>query len=83
MSNVASNKNSNGNSKSHIDWLEKAIVNEHLDYFEYSEFKNIQPIGNGSFGSVSRANWRNTDTIFALKCFDNRKSTLKGVVNEV
>lgn len=79
MSNISNNKNSN----SHIDWLEKAIANEHLDYFEYSEFNNIQPIGNGSFGSVSRANWKNTDTIFALKCFDNRKSTLKAVVNEV
>ena len=67
----------------YIVWLEKSITDEYFKYYEYSDFKNIQPIGNSSFGTVSRANWKNTDTIFALKCFDNRKSTLKGVVNEV
>ena len=45
------------------DWLENSITNGYLDYHEYSEFKNIQPLGNGSYGSVVRANWKNTDTI--------------------
>ena len=57
----------------YVDWLENAIANEHLDYFEYSEFKNIQPIGKGSYGSVFRGNWKNTNTIFALKFFNNQK----------
>ena len=78
MSNVTNNKDSYS-----PDWLEKAIDNEHLDYFEYSEFKNIQPIGNGAFGSVFRADWKGTDTTFALKSFNNQKSTLKELVNEV
>ncbi len=67
----------------YIDWLENSIVNEYFNYYEYSDFKNIQPIGIGAFGKVSRANWKDTNTIFALKSFDNHKLTLKEVVNEV
>ena len=67
----------------YVDWLEKSIANEYFNYYEYSDFNNIQPIGSGNFGKVSRANWKDTDTIFALKSFDNYKLTLKEVVNEV
>jgi len=68
-----------------IDWFEKSIANEYLNYYEYSDFQNIQRIGKGAFGKVYRANWKKTDTTFALKSFDdvNNKSTLKEVVNEV
>ena len=78
MSNV---KDSSYNS--YIDWLENSISNEHIKYYEYSDFKNVQQIGNGSFGSVSCANWKNSGIILALKTFNNQKSTLKEVVNEV
>lgn len=64
-------------------WLEKSINEEFIIYYEFSDFKNLQPIGNGSFGKVLRANWKNSDTIFAIKKFNNDKTTLKGVVNEV
>ena len=73
----------NKDASDYTDWLEKAVTNEYLDFFEYSEFRNIQSIGSGSFGSIFRANWKNTDTIFALKFFNNQKTTLKEVVNEV
>ena len=73
----------NDSDSTYIDWLEKGISNRHLDYFEYLEFKNIQPVGNGSFGSVFCANWKNTHTILALKTFNNQKSTLKEVIKEV
>ncbi|PKY49351.1 kinase-like protein, partial [Rhizophagus irregularis] len=53
------------------------------NYYEYSDFKNIQNIGNGAFGSIARANWKHTNTFFALKSFINHKSTLKEVVNEL
>lgn len=65
------------------DLLERTIVEEHIIYYEFSEFKNFQPIGSGSFGSVFRANWKNTNKYFALKRFNNDKTTLKEVVNEV
>ncbi|RIA84480.1 hypothetical protein C1645_832191 [Glomus cerebriforme] len=67
----------------YIDWLEKSIANEYFNYYEYSEFKKLKPIGSGSYGSVICANWKNTDKLFALKTFNNDKTTLKEVVNEI
>jgi hypothetical protein len=80
MSNETDIKESNA----YIDWLERSISEENIIHYEYSEFKDLKPIGSGSFGSVVRANWRNTEIIFALKSFNNDdKTTLKEVVNEV
>ena len=73
---------SNKNLK-YVDWLEKSIANEYLNYYEYSEFENIRQISNGAFGSIFRANWKKTDTVLVLKFFINQKSTLKEIVNEV
>ena len=67
----------------YIDWLEKSITDEYFNHYEYSDFKNLQSIGIGSFGNVMRANWKNTNRLFALKSFNNDKITLKEVVNEV
>ncbi|RGB37964.1 kinase-like domain-containing protein [Rhizophagus diaphanus] len=68
----------------YINWLEKSIADEYLNYYEYSEFKNLKPIGNGSFGSVIRANWKNSGNFFALKTFKNNcNTTLKELVNEI
>ncbi len=66
-----------------IDWIEKSIIDEHINYLEYSNFKHLKPIGHGSFGNVVRANWKQTDCIYALKSFSNEKTILKEVVNEV
>ncbi|RIA88005.1 hypothetical protein C1645_776025 [Glomus cerebriforme] len=79
MSNETDFKESNV----YIDWLENSITNEYLNYYEYSEFKNIEPIGRGSYGSVVRANWKSTNRFFALKTFNNDKITLKEVFNEI
>ncbi|GES98825.1 kinase-like domain-containing protein [Rhizophagus clarus] len=70
-------------SKDYIKWLEQSISNEYLNLYEYSEFSNLSPIGSGSYGSVVRANWKNTDRLFALKTFNNDKTTLKEIVNEI
>jgi hypothetical protein len=61
----------------------KLIANESFNYYEYSEFNNLEKIGSGSYGIVFRANWKNTDSFFAIKIFNNDKITLKEVVNEV
>ncbi|RGB34272.1 kinase-like domain-containing protein [Rhizophagus diaphanus] len=66
-----------------IDWLEKSIANEYFNYYEYSEFNNLSPIGSGSYGIVVRANWKNTENLFALKTFNLDKTTLKEVINEI
>ncbi|CAG8715490.1 12570_t:CDS:2, partial [Funneliformis mosseae] len=78
-----SNKDELTESKYYIDWLENTIADECLNYYEYSDFKDIKPIGSGSFGKVFCASWKNTDAIFALKSFDEYKLTLKEVVNEI
>ena len=70
-------------SNEYINWIEKSICNEHINYYEYSDFKHIRLIGYGSSGNVICANWKNTDCIFALKSFNNEQTTLKEVVNEV
>ncbi|GBB89765.1 hypothetical protein RclHR1_16560006 [Rhizophagus clarus] len=70
-------------SNHHIEWLEKSIIDEHINYYEYSDFKNIQSIGRGSYGIVNRANWKNVDHFFALKTFNNDKQTLEGIIKEL
>ena len=70
-------------SNAYISWLEKSITDEYFNFYEYSDFRSIQPIGKGNFGKVFRANWKDTNTTFALKSFDDCESTLKEVVNEV
>ncbi|RGB24701.1 kinase-like domain-containing protein [Rhizophagus diaphanus] len=66
-------------------WLEKLIIDEYINYYDYSNFKNIQPIGSGAYGNVNRANWKSTDHFFALKSFsnNNNKQTLEEIVNEL
>ena len=54
-----------------VDWLENSVANEHIIEYKYSDFNNVQHIGGGSFGSISRANWKDTDTICALKSFNS------------
>ncbi|GBB89491.1 hypothetical protein RclHR1_01620003 [Rhizophagus clarus] len=63
--------------------LEKLISEKHIEYYEPLDFKNIQQIGKGTFGSVSRATWKNTTRYFALKSFNNDKQTLKEIVKEL
>jgi hypothetical protein len=63
--------------------IEKLISEGSIEYYEYSDFKNIQPIGKGSSGSVSRATWKNTTRFFALKSFNNDKQTHKEIIKEV
>ncbi|GBC08353.1 hypothetical protein RclHR1_08060001 [Rhizophagus clarus] len=67
----------------YIDWLENSITEEHIKYYEYSDFTNIQQIGKGSYGNVIRVNWKNSNRLFAIKSFNNDKLTLKEVIKEL
>ena len=66
-----------------IDWLENSIKEEHIRYYEYSDFKDIKQIGEGSFGKVFCAIWKIANRLFALKSFNNDRQTLEQVVKEV
>src|SRR6266498_4057780 len=70
-------------SNEYIDWIEKSIVDEHINYYKYSDFKLVQQIGHDPAGNVVCASWKHSNDIFALKSFKNEKTTLKEVVNEV
>jgi len=66
------------------DWIEVAIKNEYLKYYEFKNFSNIKEIGSGGFGKVYRANWKNFGNYLALKSFFNFNNiTLKEIVREV
>ena len=69
-----------------IQWLEGGIAEDYKDYinnYDYSEFKNINIIGYGAFGKVYQATWESSDTVVALKSFENNNLITKEIVNEV
>ena len=79
--------NNNGateDSNEWINWIEEAISKNHIKYYEYEHFSNIQEIGCGTFGKVYRVNWKNSHRYLALKSFFNLNGiTVKEIVNEV
>lgn len=76
--------NNTDDSNKWINWIEAAINNKLIKYFEYKHFNNVQEIGSGSFGKVFRANWKNFNGFFALKSIYNlNKVTIKEIVHEV
>ncbi|PKK65900.1 kinase-like protein [Rhizophagus irregularis] len=68
-------------SSADIDWLEKAIVEEHIKFYDYSHFNNIQEISIGSVGNIFRANWKDSDTVLVLE--SSYKLTVQEIVNEL
>jgi len=72
------------NTNEWIDWIEVAIKDECLKYYDFKIFSNIKEIGSGGFGKVYRANWKNFENYFALKSFFNfDNATVKEIVHEV
>ena len=67
----------------YVDWLNNSIAEEHIKYYEYSDFANTQQIGKGSYGKVVRVNLKNSSRLFALKFFNDDGQILKGIVEEV
>ena len=51
-----------------IDWIEVAIKNEYLKYYEFKNFSNVKEIGSGCFGKVYRANWKNFRNYLVKLC---------------
>ena len=64
-----------------VDWIEKAVTENYIKYYNYSEFTNMKEINNGSVGSIFRASWRGTDTSLVIK--SSYKLSIKEIVNEV
>ncbi|GBB84566.1 hypothetical protein RclHR1_11130003 [Rhizophagus clarus] len=79
MSNIKAISNSN----EWINWIEESIAKKQIKYYDYEHFNNIQEIGSGSFGKVSRTNWKNSHGYLALKSFTNFNDKAKEIVNEI
>ena len=72
------------NSNEWINWIEEAISKKHIKYYDYKHFRNVQKIGNGAFGKIYRANWKNSEDYFALKSlFNTDDAVIKEIVHEV
>ena len=66
------------------NWIEEAISRKHIKYYDYKHFRNVQKIGNGAFGKIYCANWRNSEDYFALKSLLNPDdAAIKEIVREV
>ena len=63
-----------------IQWLKESISKNHIKYYEYSDFKELQPIKSGSYGNVFGAIWKNNQ--FHVLKFNKDKINLN-VVKEV
>ncbi|CAB4495283.1 hypothetical protein RhiirA1_529218 [Rhizophagus irregularis] len=49
-------------------WLEKSIIRKkHIDFHKYGDFENIEIIGRGAHGRVSKAEWVNRDMCIVIK----------------
>src|SRR5271154_1836397 len=65
----------------HVEWVEKAVTENYIKYYDYSDFTNMKEINNGSVGSIFRANWKGTDALLVIK--SSYKLTIKEIVDEV
>ncbi|GBB88654.1 hypothetical protein RclHR1_15210001 [Rhizophagus clarus] len=67
-----------------FEWLEDGFTKDYIINHDYNEFKNIKHIGHGGFGEVYQAIWKKSESsVVALKEFDNDKTVIKEIVNEI
>ena len=69
------------NSNDYDDWVEKAVTENYIKYYNYDKFTNMKEINNGSVGNIYRASWKETDTLLVVK--SSYKLTVKEIINEV
>ncbi|RIB09869.1 hypothetical protein C2G38_2251114 [Gigaspora rosea] len=66
------------NVKSTIFWLEKAISEGNISYFDYNEFEGNKILGKGRFSLVSKSKWKSGGLIIALKSSSFAKNPTDG-----
>ncbi|CAB4385378.1 unnamed protein product [Rhizophagus irregularis] len=74
---------SNKNIDKQIQWFKDGITEGYINYYDYNEFKKIKVIGYGAFGRVYQATWKSSNTIVALKSFENNNLIMKEIINEI
>ncbi len=49
-----------------LEWIERCIKEEHINYYEYNKFNNVKEIGGEGFGKMYRANWKQNEKYLTL-----------------
>ncbi|EXX50996.1 Skt5p [Rhizophagus irregularis DAOM 197198w] len=65
------------------EWIEKCIREEHIKYYEFSEFSEIREIGNELFGKMYKANWKQSEKCIVLRSFNLDHATVKEIIREI
>ncbi|CAG8488993.1 8432_t:CDS:2, partial [Scutellospora calospora] len=65
------------------DLIQKCINEEHIKFYEYTRFKDVNLIGEGGYGKVYRATLKNNEITVALKSFKSNNVAINEVVNEL
>ncbi|CAB4426327.1 unnamed protein product [Rhizophagus irregularis] len=53
------------------EWIDERIREEDIDYFDYSEFKNVEKIDKKIHKTLKKANWKNKKITIVLKNLNN------------
>ncbi|CAB4433176.1 unnamed protein product [Rhizophagus irregularis] len=64
------------------EWIDMKIKDGNIDYVEYSEFSNVEKVGEGAFGIVNSAYWRSCGIKIAIKALINNSSVDENIMDE-
>ena len=64
------------------EWIDIKIKDGDINYFEYSEFSNLEKVGEGAYGIVNKADWRNGGIKIALKILKSNSTINKDNLNK-
>ncbi|CAG8843128.1 15446_t:CDS:2, partial [Gigaspora margarita] len=65
------------------DLIQKCLVEGQIKFYEYTRFKDIEMIGEGGYGKVCRATFKDNEITIALKSFKGNHVSIKEIVNEL
>ncbi|RIB28974.1 kinase-like domain-containing protein, partial [Gigaspora rosea] len=65
------------------DLIQKCLVEGQVKFYEYTRFKDIELIGEGGYGKVYRAIFKDNEITVALKSFKGNHVSIKEIVNEL
>ena len=65
------------------EWIDLKIKDGDIVYFEYSEFSEVEKIGQGGFGIIERAHWKSGGITVALKILTKNPSINEDNMNRL
>ncbi|CAG8466654.1 16311_t:CDS:2, partial [Dentiscutata erythropus] len=65
------------------DLVQKCLIEGHIKLYEYTRFKDVELIGEGGYGKVYRATFKDNEVTVALKSFKSNNMTIKEIVSEL